>query len=156
MIDYRITGLSPGPFAHLFGLDDAQLAAAGAKRYVVDATPGFPDRIEMRDLDPGEIALLVNYEHLPGDSPYRSRHAIFVREGATRAYESINEVPAVMRSRLLSLRGFDSADMMIEADVIDGNDTEATVQTFFQNPEVAYIHVHNAKRGCYSGRIDRN
>lgn len=155
MIDYRVTGLSPEPFTHLFGLDDAQLAAAGAKRYVVDATPGFPDRIEMRDLNPGEVAILINYEHLPGGSPYRSSHAIFVREGATQAYEGINEVPEVIKTRLLSLRGFDANDMMIEADVIDGKDTESTIQAFFENPNVAYIHVHNAKRGCYSGRIDR-
>jgi hypothetical protein len=155
MIDYRVTGLSPEPFVRLFHLDDAQLAAAGAKRYVVDAKPGFPDRIEMRDLEPGEIAILVNYEHLAGESPYRSRHAIFVREGATQRFESVNEVPAVMRSRLLSLRGFDANDMMIEADVIDGEQTEATIQKFFENPQVAYIHAHNAKRGCYSGRIDR-
>ena len=155
MIDFRVTGLPPEPFNNLFGLDDAQLAAAGAKRYVVDATPGFPDRIEMRDLDPGEIAILVNYEHLPGESPYRSRHAIFVREGATQAYDRVNEVPEVMRSRLLSIRGFDNEDMMLEADVIDGEDVEAAIQRFFEIPEVAYIHVHNAKRGCYSGRIDR-
>nr|WP_250212270.1 DUF1203 domain-containing protein [Pseudomonas fluorescens] len=23
------------------------------------------------------------------------------------------------------------------------------------NPAVGYIHVHNAKQGCYSGRIER-
>lgn len=155
MTDYRVTGLSPKPFTRLFGLNDEQLAAAGAKRYVVDAKPGFPDRVEMRDLNHGETAILVNYEHLPSDSPYRSRHAIFVREGATQAYESINEIPDVMKSRLLSLRGFDEADMMIEADVIEGTDAEAAIQRFFENPDVAYIHVHNAKRGCYSGRIDR-
>lgn len=155
MTDYRVTGLSPKPFTRLFGLNDEQLAAAGAKRYVVDAKPGFPDRVEMRDLNHGETAILVNYEHLPSDSPYRSRHAIFVREGATQAYESINEIPDVMKSRLLSLRGFDEDDMMIEADVIEGTDAEAAIQRFFENPDVAYIHVHNAKRGCYSGRIDR-
>lgn len=155
MIDYRVTGLSPKLFTHLFGLDDEQLAAVGAKRYVVNAKPGFPDRIEMRDLNPGEIAILLNYEHLPSDSPYRSRHAIFVRDGATQAYEGVNELPDVMKTRLLSLRGFDEDDMMIEADVVEGMDAEAAIQSFFKNPRVAYIHVHNAKRGCYSGRIDR-
>jgi len=155
MIDYCVSGLAPEPFTHLYGLDDADLAAAGAKRYVVDANPGFPDRIEMRDLEVGEVALLVNYEHLPGSSPYRSRHAIFVRDGATQTYRSVNEVPAVMRTRLLSLRGFDAGDMMIEADVVDGGAVEAAIARFFENTEVAYIHAHNAKRGCYAGRIDR-
>ena len=155
MATFRIRGLSPEPFTHLYGLDDAALAAQGAKRYVVDEMPGFPDRIEMRDLEVGELALLVNYDHLPVDTPYRSSHAIFVREGATETYDSVNEIPEVMRSRLLSLRAFDSKGMMLDADVVDGNSIEALIGRFFENPDIEYIQVHNAKRGCYSGRIDR-
>jgi len=39
---FRISGLSPEPFRHLFGLSDTHLAAHGAQRCIVDATPGFP------------------------------------------------------------------------------------------------------------------
>jgi Protein of unknown function (DUF1203) len=155
MTDYRITGLGPEPFIELYGLDDAELAARGAKRYVVDETPGFPDRIEMRDLAPGEHAILVNYTHQPANTPYRSSHAIFVREGATQRYDRVNQVPAVMKRRPLSLRAFDDAGMMIDADLAAGDEIEPLIQRFFSNPNVAYIHAHNAKRGCYSGRIDR-
>ena len=155
MTTFRIRGLSPEPFAHLYGLDDAALGAQGANRYAVDETPGFPDRIEMRDLEVGEIALLVNYEHLPVDTPYRSSHAIFVRQGARQTYDRVNEIPEVMRSRLLSLRSFDLDGMMLDADVVDGHSIETIIERFFENPNVEYIHVHNAKRGCYSGRIDR-
>ena len=154
-MNYRITGLAPEQFSHLFGLDDDALARAGAKRVRVCEVPGTPDRIEMRDLELGETALLLNYEHQPARTPYRSTHAIYVRENAARAYDRINEVPEVMRRRLLSLRAFDSSDMMIDADVVDGSAAEETIQHFFSNPDVAYIHVHNAKRGCYSGRVDR-
>lgn len=155
MTSFRITGLSPEPFAELFGLDDEALAARGAKRYVVDEKPGFPDRIEMRDLDPGERAILVNYTHQAADTPYRSSHAIFVREGATQRYDRVNEVPAVMRMRPLSLRAFDAAGMMLDADLASGDEIEALIERLFANPAAAYIHAHNAKRGCYSGRIDR-
>ncbi len=155
MISYRITGLSPEPFAHLFGLNDEALAAHGVKRYIVDQQPGFPDRIEMRDLEVGEHALLLHYEHQPAATPYRSSHAIYVREGASAAYDGINEIPDVMRTRPLSLRAFDRDDMMIDADLADGTDAETVIQRFFANPDVAYIHIHNAKRGCYSGRVDR-
>ncbi|MBV8583600.1 MAG: DUF1203 domain-containing protein [Candidatus Eremiobacteraeota bacterium] len=148
-------GLEPTTFQPLFGMPTEALAARGIVRVRADAAAGFPDRIEMRDLEVGEVALLVNYEHLPGSSPYRSRHAIFVRDGATQTYRSVNEVPAVMRTRLLSLRGFDAGDMMIEADVVDGGVVEAAIARFFENTDVAYIHAHNAKRGCYAGRIDR-
>jgi Protein of unknown function (DUF1203) len=155
MTDYRITGLAPGRFAHLFGLDAAALQAHGARRVRVEETPGTPDRIEMRDLEPGETALLLNFEHQPAHTPCRSTHAIFIREGATTAYDRVNEVPEVMLRRQLSLRAFDAQHMMIDADVIDGHDAEASIRRFFSNPDVAYIHVHNAKRGCYSGRVDR-
>ena len=45
-MSFRITSLSPEPFRHLFGLPDDALAERGVKRYVVDESPGFPDRIE--------------------------------------------------------------------------------------------------------------
>jgi Protein of unknown function (DUF1203) len=155
MISYRITGLSPEPFADLFGLDDEALEARGVKRYVVDAKPGFPDRVEMRDLEPGERALLLNYEHQAAATPYRASHAIFVREGASARYDRVNEVPEVMRARPLSMRAFDREHMMLDADLVDGADAESLIQRFFENSDVAYIHVHYAKRGCFSARVDR-
>ena len=44
-MSFRVQGLDPDQFRHLFGASDASLARAGARRYVVDAEPGFPDRI---------------------------------------------------------------------------------------------------------------
>lgn len=152
---FRITGLSPEPFQSLFGLSDAELALRGVKRYVVDHSPGFPDRIEMRDATPGETVLLLNHLCQPADTPYRASHAIFVREGATQAYDAVDEVPEVMRLRLLSLRAYDADGMMLDADVILGTEMEPVVARLFSNSAVSYIHAHNAKRGCYSGRIDR-
>jgi hypothetical protein len=152
---FRISGLSPEPFRHLYGLSDAELAQRGVKRYVVDSPAGFPDRIEMRDASPGETVLLLNHVCQPADTPYRASHAIFVREGADKTYDRVDEVPDVMRSRLLSLRAFDKDGMMLDADVVEGRDIESVIARFFANPGVAYIHAHNARRGCYSGRIDR-
>jgi hypothetical protein len=154
-MSFRITGLKSSSFEHLFGLSDDDLAAHGARRHLVTHTPGFPDRIEMRDAHPGETVLLLNHLCQPADTPYRASHAIFVREGATDAYDAVNEIPAVMRIRLLSLRAYDQTGMMLDADVVDGNDVEPVIARLFSNDQVSYIHVHNAKRGCYSGRIDR-
>jgi hypothetical protein len=152
---FRISGLSAEPFRHLYGLSDAELAKHGAKRYVVNEAPGFPDRVEMRDAAIGETVLLLNHVCQPADTPYRASHAIFVREGAQETYDRTNEVPDVMRSRLMSLRAYDKDGMMLDADVVEGNALEAAIERFFANRDVAYIHAHNAKRGCYSGRIDR-
>ncbi len=156
MNTFRITGLDPGPFQSLFGKSDEQLAALGARRCVVDQKPGFPDRIEMRDLELGETALLVNYTHLDdASSPYRSSHAVYVREGATAAYDAVDEIPEVLRSRLLSVRAFDTRTMMVAADVIDGNDLRGWIASAFENGAVTFIDVHNAKPGCFAARVRR-
>ena len=152
---FRISGLSPEPFRHLYGLSDAELAKHGVKRYVVNEAPGFPDRIEMRDAQPGETVLLVNHVSQPADTPYRASHAIFVREGAEATFDRVDEVPDVLRLRLMSLRAFDKDGMMLDADVVEGREIEGVIERFFANNDVDYIHAHNAKRGCYAGRIDR-
>lgn len=154
-MSFRITGLSPEPFHHLFGLPDAELQRHGAQRCVVDRPTGFPDRIELRDCAPGETVLLLNYMHQPADTPYRASHAIFVREGATAAFDAVDAVPMVLQSRLLSLRAFDSAHVMIDADVVNGTGLRPAIDRFLADPRVDYLHAHYAKRGCFAARIER-
>ena len=73
-MSFRITGLSPEPFRHLFGLPDADLAARGVQRWAAGPDARLPDRVELRDALPGETLLLLNHEHQPADTPYRARH----------------------------------------------------------------------------------
>ena len=115
-----------------------------AKRYVVDGKPGFPDRIELRDAEVGERVILVNHEHLPDAGPFRSRHAIYVIEGATRHYDAVERIPDVLRHRMLSLRAFDAAGMMVDATLVAGNDIESSIGRFFDDPAVAFLHCHYA------------
>ena len=152
---YRITGLDPTPFQTLYGLPDAELRQRNAVRYVVDAAPGFPDRIELREAQPGETVLLVNFEHQPATTPYRASHAIFVREGASKAFEGVDAIPEVLRIRLISLRAFDGDGMMVAADVAQGRDLAPLIESLLANSGVAYLQAHNAKQGCYAARIER-
>lgn len=151
-MSYRVTGLSAHPFAHLFGLDDAELARLGAVRHRGE---GLPDRVELRDTRADESVLLVNHEHQPADTPYRSRHAIFVREHAGAAFDAIDTVPDALRRRLLSLRAFDAAGMMVDADITEGHEVERLIERLFAQPQVDYIHAHYARRGCYAALIRR-
>jgi hypothetical protein len=154
-VSFRITGLDPAPFRRLYGLSGVALARLGVKRATADTKPGFPDRVEMRDAEPGESVLLLNYVHQPAETPYRASHAIFVREGAERAYEGVDETPECLRLRMLSLRAFDSSGLMVDADLADGRELEAALERLFASPVATYIHAHYAKRGCYAARIDR-
>lgn len=150
---FTVHGLSPEPFVPLYGLGDDELAARQARRVVVNGN-GFPERIEMRDADAGETLLLVNYEHQSADTPYRSSHAVYVREGATESWSG-DHLPEVMHKRLLSLRGFSADGSMIDADVVEGSVAELVIERLLSDPAVAYIHAHYARPGCYAARIDR-
>lgn len=152
-MDFIVSGLSPEPFRPLYGLSDEQLRARRARRIIADG-PRYPERVEMRDAQPGETLLLVNYEHQDADSPFRSSHAIYVREGATEAWRG-SAIPDVMKRRLLSLRGFSDDGMLIDADVVEGAEAEPLIARLFGDPRIAYIHAHIARPGCYLARIDR-
>ncbi len=154
-MSFRVTGLSPEPFRPLWGLSDEALAAQGARRLRAGAEGGLPDRVELRDLGLGETALLVNFTHQPADTPYRASHAIFVREGAERTFEAVDAIPAMLGSRLLSLRAFDAEHMMVDAEVVEGRDARPLVERLLDDPGVAYLHAHFARRGCYAARFDR-
>lgn len=154
-MNYRITGLSPEPFRHLFGLSDEALARHNARRYVADENSGFPDRVEIRDAEPGESVLLVNYMHQPAETPYRASHAVFIRESAATTYDRIGEIPPALKSRLISLRAFDADHMIVAADVAEGVALEPLIERLLADPKAAYLQAHFAKYGCYAARIER-
>jgi hypothetical protein len=155
-MSYVVSGLPLEPFRPLFGLSDEALAEQQIVRMTVDAPIGFPCRVTLEDAQPGETVLLLNYEHQPAETPYRSRHAIFVNEHATQTRRAVGEIPGALAVRkALSLRAFDAAGMMVDAEIASGDALEPVIERMFEAPEVAYIHAHNAGRGCYAARIDR-
>ena len=153
-MSFRVLGLSPDPFRRYFEMSDVELAAAGARRQVV-SEEGLPCRVSLAHARVGDEILLVNYEHQPGHTPYRSRHAIYVSRSALHAFDAVNVVPEVIRTRLISVRAFDASHMMIDADVVDGTQAEQLFERLLANAQASYLHVHNARRGCYSARVER-
>jgi len=154
-MNFQISGLDKGYFHHLFGEDPEVLAKYGIERMTVDSQPGYPCRVSLKDVEIGETVLLMNYEHLPVLSPYRSSHAIFVHESASRAIVDRNQIPEMLRIRLLSVRAFDAMGMMIDADIIDGRELEPIIESMLSMKSVSFLHLHNAKRGCFLARLDR-
>jgi hypothetical protein len=112
--------------------------------------------VTLSEVEAGGTVLLMNYEHLPVDSPYRSRHAIFVQEGAQEADLVIDKVPDSLARRVLSLRAFDKNDHIVEADLAEGEAIEPTIRRLLENSDVQYIHAHYAQRGCYAALIERS
>jgi hypothetical protein len=152
---YRITGLEPFDFAHLFGLSDAELSARGAVRLTADAKPGFPCRITLDDAEPSETLLLVNHCSHGGDNPYRATHAIFVNESATEAAVYEDAIPPALDRRILSLRAFDVDGMMRDAALAQPGEADAVVRRLLADEAVDHLDAHNAIRGCFAARVDR-
>lgn len=154
-MDFQISALDAGQFRPLFEMDTEALAEQGILRSITDSTPGYPCRVSLQDAKVGEKVLLLNFEHQPARTPFRSSHAIYVREGATRARPAVNEVPEMFRHRLLSLRAFDAAGMIVNADVAEGGRLEGVLECMLSDPSVDKVHIHNAKLGCYLAAAER-
>ena len=153
---YRIRGLDPAPFRPLYGLPDEELAERGVVRMTVTQRPSFPCRVTLVDREVGEQMLLLNHVSHDVEGPYRASHAIFVTEGISGAAEFVDEVPPVFATRVLSLRGFDNRGMMSEAVLTQAGEADEGIRALLSNPAVATIHAHNATRGCFAAKIERN
>lgn len=158
-MDFRISGLPAEPFLLPFVMTDAEFLACGARRQVAtaaDAPLMPPCGVTLRNAALGEVSVLLHREHHAAPvSPHRASGPIYVRQGATETASFVNHVPEQQRVRLLSVRAYDADWIMLDADVAPGGELEALIGCFFRRPEVAYLHAHNARRGCCSCRIDR-
>jgi hypothetical protein len=120
-----------------------------------DEPRSFPCRLCLREAEVGEEVFLFSYSPFPHPVPYRNLGPIFVHAHPCVPYGRRESVPDLMRRRLLAVRGYDAKDSMVECDVVQGDALESLIERFFANPEVRYLHAHNARAGCFLCRIDR-
>ena len=158
-MNFRISGLPVEPFVPFFEMSDEALLAHGARRVVArpeDAPLMQPCRVSLRDSEPGETSILLHHaHHIAPTSPYRASGPIFVRQDVRETATFVDHVPAQQRTRLLSVRAYDEAGIMVDAEVAEGTELETIIERMFGRSDVAFLHAHNARRGCYSCRIDR-
>ena len=147
---FRIIGLDPQPFDALFALPDAELQARGILRRRADAEFGYPCRVSLSDALIGEELLLLPWRHHDVASPYQASGPIYVRRGARPAALAPGEVPEYVTRRLVSLRAYDRAGLLLGADVVEGVEAGSRLSRLFEDERVDYVHLHNARPGCYS------
>ena len=100
--------------------------------------------------------ILCNFEHLAEISPYGASHAIYVRREAVQAVPAVGEVPSILLRRMLFVRGFGADHCIKAAEVIEGRTLSATIEAFFSKTVISYIHIHNAKHGCFAAKALRS
>jgi len=154
-MNYQLRGLEPRLFEPLFDLDEAVLASRGMRRMRVDAPVGFPCRVSLEDAPVGEEVLLLPFMHQDSLSPYRASGPIFVRRGQREAARVVGALPPYLTRRVLSVRAYDAADDMVDADVVEGAEAGPLIERYLARDDVSYLHIHFARRGCFACRIDR-
>lgn len=154
-MSFRIHALPRDLFSPLFALPDDALRTRDIRRVVADGRPVYPCRVSLEDAGEGERLLLLPHAHHVVDTPYRASGPVYVREAAVEATPDVGEVPALLRTRLLSLRAYDARGMMVWADVRPGTELEAGLDELFALERTDYVHLHYAKPGCYACRAVR-
>jgi hypothetical protein len=153
---FQLVGLRHEQFEPLFALSDSQLANIGAVRVTASGNSGYPCRVSLVDAEAGESLLLLPYVHQPALSPYHASGPIYVRRGATHRTLPAGEIPKYVSSRLISVRAYNDAHTIIGAEVCDGPQVGREIERQFADDRAAYIHLHNAKRGCFSCLVTRS
>lgn len=100
---------------------------------------------------------LISYNPFePGakTSPYQGAGPIFVHTNECDTYSG-SKIPDQQLRRLLSVRAYDKEHMMLNADVLQGEGLAEKAREMLTDEKVEYLHVHNAKRGCFAVKIER-
>ena len=153
--DFQVVALPAEDFGEMLAMSDDDLRARRGRRMIVDHKPGFPCRVSLADAEIGEEVILVDFTHHDVDSPYRASGPIFVRASAETAKPAVNEIPGMLGTRLLSVRAYDDGGMMCGAEVVEGADLAGHIRSSLADDRVAFLHVHNAKPGCFNCRVER-
>jgi len=153
--NFQLVGIDHQPFQALFDLPDEQLGKYDAKRCYATEDFGYPCRISLEDARVGEELLLLPYQHQTAATPYRASGPIYVRRGVQRRCLPVGEVPDYITRRLVSVRAYDAAHLMVAASICEGVCAASEIDAYFRRDEVAYIHLHNAKRGCFACQVLR-
>ena len=115
---------------------------------------GLPCRVCLEEVEQGAEAFIFTHAALARPRPYRFIGPVAVHGRRCVPYAG-EALPAILQSRLLSVRAFDAADELIEAEVVGGLDLEPLLERLRADSRVGSVHLHNARQGCYLCRLER-
>jgi len=154
-MNFQVRAIDSKLFAHYFEMSDSELTKIQATRIKVDEKPGYPCRISLQEANIGEIIIALPYMHHNVNSPYKASGPIFIRMNVKTTKLEVNEIPEILQKRLLSIRAYNSQNMMIDATLSQGKNLKTNIKKLFQNSITQYIHIHNANPGCFNCYVER-
>jgi len=154
--NFIIKPIKKSMFDDYLNQSDLQLTKVDATWLVADSKPGYPCRVSLKEAEIGERVLLIPYKYHDVKSPYQASGPIFIRQNATTAKLSINEIPEILTERLLSVRAYSKGHLMIHAETVLGVDLEGVIRNQFKDDKATYLQVHNANPGCFNCTVYRS
>jgi len=153
--NFKIKAIDKHNFSELLNLNGQELEKYKAKWITADKNPGYPCRVSLLEAKVNERVLAVPFIHHDVDSPYHASGPIFIRKNAEMAELEVNEIPEILRQRLLSVRAYNNQKIMIHAEILQGKELETGIRRQLLNNEVEYLHIHNANPGCFNCSVHR-
>ncbi len=154
-VNFQFVALGKSEFESYLELTDEELSQRNARWMIADANPGYPCRVSLKNAEIGERVLAISYCFQNTDSPYRASGPIFVREMAETAKPPVNEIPEMLVQSLLSVRAYNPENMLVAAEVVEGINLNAVIDSQFSESSVDYLHIHYAKHGCFNSLVCR-
>jgi hypothetical protein len=149
MANFQIKSLAETEFYEIFRMDNVALEKIGALRMTANKPGKYPCRVTLEDTMMGEEVILLNYQYHKTTSPYRATGPLFIKVNSIASIPAVNEIPTFLNHRYLSLRAYDKDGIMKEALTSEGKDLRTAMTKMFNNSDNSYIHIHNARHGCY-------
>lgn len=149
MKNFIIKSLQHSKFEYLKDLTELELSVNNIVKQTVNKKPSFPCRVTLQDAEIGEEVFLLNYQFHNKNSPYSANGPIYIRPNKVSKICKKNEIPEMFLTRLISLRGYNSLSMLINAEVFEGTLLKEKIQKFLEKENIEYLHIHNAKTGCF-------
>ena len=130
---------------------------AGASDHAIvsaDSPGSSPCRHCLRWAQRGERVILFPYAAIPSGHPYSEMGPIFVHADECQRYSVTNEYPADFRNGRV-FRAYDAKYKIIDAQIMNGSEPEAVIESLFQNPDSAFVDVRSVTHGCFTFRVQR-
>lgn len=128
--------------------------AADHALITVDLPGSSPCRHCLHWAQPGERVILFPYAAIPSGHPYSEAGPIFVHANECQRYSATNEYPADFRNGRV-FRAYDAKYKIIDAQIVNGSEPEAVIESLFQNPDTAFVDVRSVTHGCFTFRVQR-
>jgi hypothetical protein len=149
--------IAPVPSAFLDRARNEGIDALGQPVRRVVADGGEPCRDVLRRAQAGEELILASFSPFREKGPYREFGPVFILANASDEDIPREELPVAqgyLRDRFV-LRAYSSREEILDAAMVTPSEAEATLESFFATPEVAFVHARFPLYGCFACRIDR-